>query len=121
MGRAYAPVCRLEDLDVARGVAALVHGQAVAIFRLPDDRVVALGNHDPYSRASVLARGIIGSRISRTGQVIEYVATTAHRHAFDLHTGVCLDDPSVSVPCFAVRVVDGTVHVGPRTERRASA
>lgn len=121
MGRDYAPVCRLDDLDVGRGAAALVHGQAVALFRLPDDRVVAVGNQDPFSRVSVLARGIIGSKLSRTGSVVDYVATTVHPHAFDLHTGLCLDDPSVSVPCFAVRVEDGTVYVGPRTERRASA
>lgn len=121
MGRDYEPVCQLDDLDVARGAAALVHGQAVALFRLPDDRVVAVGNHDPFSGASVLARGIIGSRPTDSGGVIDFVATTAHRHAFDLRTGLCLDDPSVSVPCFSVRIEGGTVFVGPRTERRASA
>lgn len=115
-GQEYQPVCRLDDLEVDRGAAALVHGQAVALFRLHDDSVVALGNHDPFSRASVLARGIVGQR----GDV-RFVGSTHHRHAFDLDTGVCLDDPSVSVPCFGVRISDGTVHVGPRIERKASA
>ena len=32
-------MCRLADLEVRRGVAALVHGQAVAIFRTEDDQV----------------------------------------------------------------------------------
>lgn len=112
----YHPVCRLDDLEVDRGAAALVHGQAVALFRFPDDQVVALGNQDPYSRNSVLARGIVGSR-----GPVRFVGSTHHRHAFDLLTGQCLDDPTVSVPCFGVRISDGTVHVGPRIERRASA
>lgn len=113
--REWEPVCRLDDLEVERGAAALVHGQAVAIFRLHDDEVLALGNHDPFSRASVLARGIIGTR----GDV-DFVASPMHKHAFDLRTGICLDDPHTSVPCFSVRVVDGVVEVGARVERRAS-
>jgi nitrite reductase (NADH) small subunit len=38
-----------------------------------------------------------------------------HKQAFDLRTGLCLDDPSVSVPSYPVRMVDGVVHVGPRS------
>jgi nitrite reductase (NADH) small subunit len=34
--------------------------------------------------------------------------------AFDLRTGRCLDDASVSVPAYAVRIVDGVVQLGPR-------
>jgi nitrite reductase (NADH) small subunit len=115
-GRVWEPVCRFADLEVERGVAALVHGQAVAIFRTHDDRVFALGNHDPFSRASVLARGIVGTR----GEV-DFVASPMHKHAFDLRTGRCLDDDHVSVASYDVRVVDGVVQVGPRQERRASA
>lgn len=111
----WEPVCRLSDLEVERGAAALVHGQAVALFRLYDDSVVAVGNHDPYSRASVLARGIIGTR----GDV-DFVASPMHKHAFDLRTGACLDDAGVSVPAYEVRVDDGVVMVGPRVERRAA-
>ena len=114
MGQQFQPVCPLEALEPGRGVAALVHGQAVAIFRLPDDRIRAVGNHDPFSRTSALARGIIGT----LGDV-DYVASSGHRRAFDLDTGICLQDPSISVPCFDVRVEDGTVYVGPRLERRA--
>ncbi len=40
------PVCRLAELEVERGVTALVHGQAIAIFRTQDDHIYALGNHD---------------------------------------------------------------------------
>ena len=46
-------VCRLDQLEVERGATALVHGQAVAIFKMPDETVYALGNHDPFAKASI--------------------------------------------------------------------
>ena len=48
----WHPVCRLVELEVDRGATALVHGQAIALFRTADDVVYALGNHDPFSRTS---------------------------------------------------------------------
>ena len=105
----WQSVCRLDALGVQRGATALVHGQAVAIFRMPDDIVYALGNHDPFAKASVIARGIVGVRDG-----VPYVASPAHRHGFDLRTGQCLDDPHVAIPVYEVRVADGLVHVGHR-------
>jgi nitrite reductase (NADH) small subunit len=105
----WQPVCRMAELEVDRGATALVHGQAVAIFRTADDRVYALGNHDPFAKASVLARGIVGRR----GDV-PFVASPTHRHAFDLRTGRCLDDAHASVPAYDVKVVEGVVLVGHR-------
>jgi nitrite reductase (NADH) small subunit len=105
----WEPVCPLEALEVERGVTALVHGQAVAIFRTHDDEVHALGNYDPFARASVLARGIVGTRAG-----VPFVAGPAHRHAFDLRTGRCLDDETHSVPVYDVVVEDGVVLVGRR-------
>lgn len=105
----FAPVCRLDQLEVERGATALVHGQAIAVFRTYDDSVFALGNYDPFAKASVLARGIVGTR----GE-IPFVASPMHKQAFDLRTGQCLDDENVSVPTYEVRVVDGVVQVGSR-------
>ncbi|GAA1146080.1 nitrite reductase small subunit NirD [Nocardioides aquiterrae] len=110
----WQPVCRLAELEVERGATALVHGQAVAIFRTQDDRVYALGNHDPFAKASVLARGIVGVRDG-----IPFVASPAHRHAFDLRSGRCLEDDHVSVPAYDVRVVEGVVLVGGRKDAAA--
>jgi nitrite reductase (NADH) small subunit len=105
----WQPVCRVTELDVARGATALVHGQALAIFRTDDDEVYALGNHDPFAHASVLARGIVGVRDG-----VPFVGSTLHKHTFDLRTGRCLEDAHVSVPAYDVRVDDGVVLVGPR-------
>jgi nitrite reductase (NADH) small subunit len=109
-GDVWVPVCPFVSLPVERGVSALVHGTAVAVFRTYDDQVYALGNHDPFSRASVLSRGIVGTRGD-----IPFVASPMHKQAFDLRTGQCLDDATVSVASYPVRMVDGIVQVGPRS------
>jgi len=109
---AWQPVCRIAELEPDRGVTALVHGQAIAIFRLADDTVYALGNHDPFSRSAPgggIAKGIVGRRDD-----VPFVASPAHKHAFDLRTGRCLDDGHVSVPAYDVKVVDGVVLIGHR-------
>jgi len=105
----WTPICEVDKLPADRGVTALVRGHAVAVFLTPDGSVYAIGNHDPFSRVTTLGRGIVGTRGDDP-----FVASTAARQAFDLRTGRCLDDASVSVPAYAVRVVDGVVHVGPR-------
>jgi nitrite reductase (NADH) small subunit len=103
----WQAVCPLAAIEVDRGVAALVHGRAIAIFRTEDGAVYALGNHDPFAKASVLARGIVGTRGDTP-----FVASPMHKQAFDLRNGQCLDDKQVRVPSYDVRVVEGIVHIG---------
>jgi nitrite reductase (NADH) small subunit len=105
----WQPVCRLAELEIQRGVAALVHGQAVAIFRFDESTVYALANHDPFDRHAMLAKGIVGV----AGEV-PFVASAVHKHAFDLRTGQCLDDAHVHVATYDVRIVEGVVLVGHR-------
>lgn len=104
----WAMVCRYDDIMAERGVAALVDGTAVAVFRTHDGALFALSNMDPFSGASVLSRGIIGDRGGSAT-----VASPIYKQVFELATGRCLDDPSVSVPTYPVRVVDGIVEIGP--------
>jgi nitrite reductase (NADH) small subunit len=118
-GSTYTLVCRLDDIDVEGGVAALVAGEAVAIVRTHDGNVYAIGNYDPFSNASVLARGIVGSRscvVDGAEGDVPFVASPMHKQAFDLRTGQCLDDADVRIPTYDVRVLDGDVLVGPARE-----
>ena len=92
-------VCRLEDILPYGGVCALVAGEQVAVFRVDDDRVFALGNRDPFSGANVLSRGIVGDL---KGELV--VASPVYKQHFSLLTGRCLEDESVSVPVYRVRV-----------------
>ncbi|MCA1691697.1 MAG: nitrite reductase small subunit NirD [Acidimicrobiales bacterium] len=102
----WVDVCPLALIIPCRGVCAMVGGRQVAIFRGADDELFALSNYDPFSKAFVLSRGIVGSK----GDSLK-VASPVYKQSFDLQTGECLDDPSVSIPTYAVRVVDGWVQV----------
>ncbi|MTV26337.1 nitrite reductase small subunit NirD [Nitriliruptoraceae bacterium ZYF776] len=103
--RTWTAVCPLAAIVPDTGVAALVDGGQVAVFRLADGAVHALGNHDPCSGANVLSRGILGDV---DGEPV--VASPVHKQRFSLTTGRCLD-AEVTVPVHPVRVVDGVVEV----------
>lgn len=102
----WTAVCRLADLSLERGVAALLDVGQIALFQTHDGQVYAIGNRDPFSGANVLARGIVGSR----GPAAT-VMSPMYKQAFDLRTGECLDDPAVSVSTYPVRLRDGVVEV----------
>jgi len=104
----WTEICPLEDILPDMGVAALVDGQQVAVFRVGEtDQVYALGNHDPFSNADVLSRGILGDI---AGTLV--VASPVYKQHFALSTGCCVEDDAVSVPVYAVRIVDGVIQVG---------
>jgi nitrite reductase (NADH) small subunit len=94
----WTHVCRLDDIVPNTGVCALVSDRQVAIFRLDDDSLYALGNYDPFSRANVLSRGIVGDV---KGEIV--VASPVYKQHFSLATGRCIEDTSVSVPVYEVR------------------
>jgi nitrite reductase (NADH) small subunit len=103
----WTAVCRYDDLQPERGVAALLGAGQVALFRTFDGSLYAIGNQDPFTGACVLSRGIVGTRGD-----IPTVASPLQKQVFDLCTGVCLDDETASVPVFSVRERDGRVEVG---------
>ena len=105
-------VCRLEDILPNGGVCALVDGRQVAIFRLDDDRVFALGNRDPFSGASVLSRGIVGDL---RGELV--VASPVYKQHFSLLTGRCIEDESVTVPVYAASVCGADVLIETNGEK----
>jgi nitrite reductase (NADH) small subunit len=99
-------VCRLEDIVPNSGVCALAGASQIAVFRLDDDSVHAIDNHDPFSRANVLSRGIVGDL---KGELV--VASPVYKHHFSLATGQCLEDPAVRVAVYPVRVEGGLIAV----------
>ncbi|MCI2958132.1 nitrite reductase small subunit NirD [Agromyces atrinae] len=105
----WAPICRVDDLEIERGSAALLDGDQIALFRLHDGAIHAVQNLDPYSGAYVLSRGIVGSRGDAPT-----VASPMYKQVFDLRTGICLDtvgkDPQ-TLRVWKVAVDDGTVLV----------
>lgn len=99
-------LCNVSDLVAGSGVAAVAEGKQIALFYLPEaePKVYALGNHDPFSGANVLARGLVGDIDGRL-----VIASPIYKQRFDLGTGECVDDPSVSVPSYPVTLEGSNV------------
>ncbi|NYI05348.1 nitrite reductase small subunit NirD [Allostreptomyces psammosilenae] len=111
----WITVCSLADLAPEQGRAALLpDGAQVAIFRLQDDALYALGNIDPFWGAPVMAHGIVGDRAG-----VPTVATPLLKQVFSLETGQCLDDPAVSLPVYPIEVVEGAVRIAVQPSSRA--
>jgi nitrite reductase (NADH) small subunit len=102
----WVSICPYERLEPERGVAALVGGAQVAIFLTHTGNLYATANYDPYARAYVLSRGIVGTRGDAPT-----VASPMHKQVYDLRTGVCLDQPDLAVRTYPIRCRDGMVEV----------
>ena len=103
----WVDVCSLDAIAPNTGVCALVGGEQVAIFRVGNgDELYALSNYDPFSKAFVLSRGLVGDRNGTLK-----VASPIYKHNFSLTTGQCLDDETVKIPTFAIQVADNRVQV----------
>ena len=93
----------------------LPDGAQVALFRLDDGSLHAVGNIDPFSGAAVMSRGIVGDRGGRAT-----VQSPIKKQAFALDDGSCLDDPAVRCRCTDARHAGGYVEVGRLTVPSAS-
>ena len=101
-------LCSRDDLIENSGVCALYNDEQLAIFYLPDSeqKVYALSNHDPFSGANVLSRGIVGSLGDKT-----VVASPIYKQHFDLLTGACIEDAEVKIKTYPVDLVDDQVMI----------
>jgi nitrite reductase (NADH) small subunit len=102
-------VCTVDELVPNAGVCALVNGEQVAIFYLPQERrrLYAIGNRDPIGRANVLYRGLvadIGGELT--------VASPLYKQHFSLASGVCLERPELRVPVYAIALDGDDVLIG---------
>lgn len=104
----WTVACPITQLQPMRGVAVLLPDHAqVALFRLADNSIRAVGNIDPIGRAAVLSRGIVGDRAG-----IPVVQSPLKKQAFSLLDGRCLDAEGISIPVYDTRIgLDGNVWV----------
>ncbi|MEM6252302.1 MAG: nitrite reductase small subunit NirD [Cyanobacteria bacterium P01_D01_bin.156] len=103
----WIAICPLDAIAPNTGVNALVGTNQVAIFRIGEtDEIYAIDNFDPFSKAFVMSRGIIGDR-----KGVLKVASPIYKQNFNLKTGACLDDDSVKLASYPARLVDGQVEV----------
>ena len=102
----WRDVCAIDDVIPGTGVAAMIDGQQIAIVRTRDGLFAALSNFDPFSNAFVIARGIVGDRAG-----VPKIASPIYKQNFSLQTGECLDDPSVRLAVFPIRVFADRIQV----------
>jgi nitrite reductase (NADH) small subunit len=86
----WVDICSTADLVDYSGISAIIHGQQIAIFYIPnaEPAVYALDNFCPSANANVLARGIIGDV---NGELV--VASPIYKEHFSLTSGKCLEKP----------------------------
>ena len=108
-------ICALDDIIPGSGVAALVEGKQLAIFRVGDE-VFAVDNFDPESGANVISRGLVGDL---KGEVV--VASPIYKHHYSLTTGKCLESPESSLATYATKLDDGRVWVSATQQSAESA
>ena len=80
---------------------------------MPQESVVyALSNYDPIGQANVLSRGILGDINDQP-----VVASPLYKQHFNLNTGICLEDETISLAVYPVRIVNDSVQISvPETQ-----
>ena len=103
-------ICNINDILPSMGRCALFNEQQIAIFRVieqnGEEKIYAIDNFCPFSESNTLSRGLTGSLIGKT-----VVASPLYKQHFELSTGLCLEDDSVSVKTYSVRVNGHTVQL----------
>lgn len=111
----WTPIVAVDRLTAGRGVRALVGGCAVAVFRLADGSLYAVGDIDPLSGASVMARGLVGSTVIDDVPT-RFVASPLRKQRYALADGRSLTADQPGLGAWTVREQDGWVAVGRRVE-----
>ena len=104
----WVTVCAIDDLLANVGACAKIQDKQVAIFKVAEQgktSLYAIDNHDPFSQANVLSRGIVGDLKGR-----DVMASPIYKHHFDLNTGECLEDDT-KIPVYQIRENGGKVEV----------
>ena len=102
----WTTACATAELEPLWGETVLLDGHQIALIKISDDELYAVGNQDPHTGAFVMARGIVGSR----GDV-PTIASPLHKEVYDLATGECFTNPALVLQTFRTRVVGGMIEV----------
>jgi len=96
-------VGRLDEVPVGEGRTFAVDGKQIAVFRLRDGSLRAVGAVCPH-KGGPLADGLADDRV---------IVCPLHNHTFDLCTGREVSGVDLAVHSYAVEAVDGTIRVTP--------
>jgi nitrite reductase (NADH) small subunit len=106
----WRPVCAREDLVLNSGVVALVGHAQVALFYVASiggtPQLFAVDNRDPATGVNVIGRGLIGSL---GGDLV--IASPLYKQHYRLEDGTCLEDGTLRLKTWPVRLVGDVVEV----------
>ena len=103
----WQDICPIDAIVPNAGRCALVDGKQGAIFRIScgdSEEVYAIENHDPFSQANVLSRGLVGSIDERI-----VVSSPIYKQHFCLKTGSCLEQEDTQLKTYPVRIENNRV------------
>lgn len=107
MNKQWIDICDIDDIPEMSAVCALHQGKQVAIFNLADrGGIKSICNFDPIGNASVLSRGLVAEVDGRT-----VVASPLFKQHYCLDTGECLQDETIQVNVYTVRVKNKRVQL----------
>ena len=100
MNEQWIDICAIDEIPKMSAVCALHQGKQVAIFNLAElGGLKSISNFDPIGKASVLSRGLVAEINGRT-----VVASPLFKQHYCLDTGECLQDDTIRVTVYPVRV-----------------
>ena len=102
MGWLYYEACDETEVPPGAKLRVVVEGYPVALYNV-DGTLYASGDYCPHERVSLGSGGTLDG---------EEITCGAHRWAFNVRTGVCLEDPNFPLKRFPVGRKNGTVYVG---------
>ncbi len=105
----WMDICKIDAIVPNAGRCALVNGEQVAIFRVRksgNDELYAIHNFDPFSRANVISRGIVGTLSDKV-----VVASPIYKQHFCLQTGQCLEEEATQLKVWPVRLQNNVVQL----------
>jgi nitrite reductase (NADH) small subunit len=103
-------ICNINDILPTMGRCALFNKKQVAIFRVFNnvgkEELYAIDNLCPFSHSNTLSRGLTGSIENKI-----VVASPLYKQHIELSTGLCLEDESVRVNTYPVRLSGSTIQL----------
>ncbi len=97
--------CSIHDIAEFSGVGIRLHDHQLALFRTQSE-FFALDNHDPFSDANVLSRGIVGDM---AGEWV--VASPMYKQHFSLVTGQCIENKDTYVRSWPVSIRGDKIYI----------
>ena len=97
----WKTICTVEDIPPNGARCAELGNHQVAVFRINvggTEEFFAIDNRDPFSKANVLSRGIVGSLQDKI-----VVASPVYKQHFCLRSGECLEG-NVRLRTWSIRI-----------------